>query len=92
MSLHSDVARLRRLRTELNRLSNEMGHPLAQAMFTGGHPESVGVTELRHAAISTYHSMAVLESITDGLIAALSNIEIRLHQLTTAGPAAGLQH
>jgi hypothetical protein len=85
VSLHSEIGELRRRIGDLAfaRTSGDF-----ESILDDGHADAVGVPELRQALLATFDSLALLNIITDRLVRALSDIEIRLHQLNNAGPGA----
>ena len=85
MSLHSEISELRRLSAALEVARTSAGF---QNLVIVGRPEAEEAPELRQALLSTFDCLAFLNIITDRLTAALSDIEIRLHQLNNAGPGA----
>lgn len=85
MSLHSEISELRRLSAALGVARTSAGF---ENLAAGGAPAAGESPELRQALLSTLDCLAFLNVITNRLITALSDIEIRLHQLNNAGPGA----
>ena len=85
MSLHSEISELRRLSAALQVARTSAGF---ENLVTQDRPQAEESPELRQALLSTVDCLAYLYIITNRLIAALSDVEIRLHQLNNAGPGA----
>lgn len=87
MSLHSEISELRRLSAALGVARTSAGF---ENLVAGGQPGTGESPEIRQALLSTVDCLAFLNVITNRLITALSDIEIRLHQLNNAGPGAAV--
>jgi hypothetical protein len=85
VSLHSEISELRR---RIGDLASARTSGDFESILDDGNSDAVGVPELRQALLATFDSLALLNIITDRLVRALSDIEIRLYQLNNAGPGA----
>ncbi len=85
MSLHSEISELHRLSAALGVARTSAGF---ENLVAGRAPAAGESPELRAALLSTVDCLAFLNVITNRLISALSDVEIRLHQLNNAGPGA----